>query len=108
MNGTLARKLSVAIAALALSSGLAMAQGSGSKPADPKAQANQHAPAAEKLDINTASAEQLEALKGVGPVRAAAIVKGRPYKGKDDLVRRKVIPQSVYDEISDQIIAKQK
>jgi len=47
-------------------------------------------------------------LKGIGPVRAAAIVKGRPYKGKDDLVRRKIIPQSVYDEISDEIIAKQK
>ncbi|HLS56726.1 MAG TPA: helix-hairpin-helix domain-containing protein [Zeimonas sp.] len=108
MNGTLAGRLSVTIAALALSSGLAMAQGSGAKPADPKAQAAQRAPVAEKLDINTASVGQLEALKGVGPVRAAAIVKGRPYKGKDDLVRRKILPQSVYDEISDQIIAKQK
>ena len=108
MNGTLGRTLSVALAALALSSGQALAQGSGSKPSDPKAQAAQQAPAAEKLDINAASVGQLEALKGVGPVRAAAIVKGRPYKGKDDLVRRKIIPQSVYDEISDQIIAKQK
>lgn len=54
------------------------------------------------------SVEQLEALKGVGPVRAKAIVKGRPYKGKDDLVRRKIVPQSVYDGISEQIIAKQK
>lgn len=108
MNGTLAGKLSVVIAALALSSGLAIAQGSGSKAADPQAQAAQRAPTADKLDINTASVGQLEALRGIGPVRAAAIVKGRPYRGKDDLVRRKIIPQSVYDEISDQIIAKQK
>jgi DNA uptake protein ComE-like DNA-binding protein len=109
MNGTtLAGKLSLALAALALASSAAIAQGGGSKPVDPMAQATQRAPGGEKLDINTASVAQLEALKGIGPVRAAAIVKGRPYKGKDDLVRRKILPQSVYDEISDEIIAKQK
>jgi DNA uptake protein ComE-like DNA-binding protein len=63
--------------------------------------------AAEKIDINSASVEQLQTLKGIGPVRSEAIVKGRPYKGKDDLVRRKIVPQSVYDGIKDQIIAKQ-
>ena len=34
-------------------------------------------------------------------------MKGRPYKGKDDLVKRKIVPQNVYDDIKDQIIAKQ-
>ena len=47
-------------------------------------------------------------LEGIGEARAAAIVKGRPYKGKDDLVAKNVIPQGVYDKISDKIIAKQK
>ncbi len=93
---------------LFLCAGLAFAQGAAPKAAAPKPAAAQSAPAADKLDLNTASKEQLEALKGVGPVRAAAIVKGRPYKGKDELVRRKILPQSVYDEISDQLIAKQK
>lgn len=60
------------------------------------------------IDINSASKEQLEALKGVGPVRAEAIVKGRPYKGKDDLVQKKIVPKNVYDGIKDQIIARQK
>ena len=60
------------------------------------------------LDINTASVADLQALKGVGSKRAADIVKGRPYKGKDDLVQKKIIPQGVYDGIKDQIIAKQK
>jgi hypothetical protein len=34
-------------------------------------------------------------------------VKGRPYKGKDDLLRKKIVPKNVYEDIKDQIIAKQ-
>ena len=45
---------------------------------------------------------------GIGEARSAAIVKGRPYKGKDELVEKKIIPQDVYDKIKDKIIAKQK
>ena len=61
----------------------------------------------ELMDINSASEKELATLKGIGDVRAKAIVKGRPYKGKDDLVQKKIIPQGVYDDIKDQIIAKQ-
>ena len=69
----------------------------------PKAEAKK----AEPMDINTASEKELASLKGIGDVRAKAIVKGRPYKGKDDLVTKKIIPQGVYDDVKDQIIAKQ-
>jgi competence protein ComEA len=62
---------------------------------------------AELMDINSASEKELATLKGIGDARAAAIVKGRPYKGKDDLVKKKILTQKVYDEIKDQIIAKQ-
>jgi competence protein ComEA len=62
---------------------------------------------AELIDINTATQAQLEPLKGIGPVRAAAIIKGRPYKGKDELVEKKIVPKNVYDDIKGQIIAKQ-
>jgi DNA uptake protein ComE-like DNA-binding protein len=60
------------------------------------------------LDINSATKEQLDALPGVGSARADAIIKGRPYKGKDDLLHKKIIPKNVYDGIKDKIIAKQK
>jgi len=74
------------------------------KPAEaPKAEAKK----AEPMDINTASEKELATLKGIGDVRAKAIVKGRPYKGKDELVQKKIVPQNVYDDIKDQIIAKQ-
>ena len=79
-------------------------------PAKPAAVAPAPAAAAKPdlLDINTASPEQLQALKGVGDVRAKAIVAGRPYKGKDELWQKKIIPKGVYKNIKNQIIAKQK
>ena len=60
------------------------------------------------LDINSASKSELDALPGIGPVRADAIIKGRPYNGKDDLLHRKIIPENVYNNIKDRIIARQK
>jgi competence protein ComEA len=60
------------------------------------------------LDINSASAEELDKLPGVGPARAKAIIANRPYGGKDDLNNRKIIPPNVYNQIKDKIIARQK
>lgn len=59
------------------------------------------------LDLNTASRDELVKLKGIGDARADAIIKGRPYKAKNELVDRKIIPENVYNDIKDKVIAKQ-
>jgi len=59
------------------------------------------------IDINSASEKELASLNGIGEVRAKAIVKNRPYRGKNELKDRKIIPESVYNGIQDKIIAKQ-
>ena len=59
------------------------------------------------LDINTASAEELDALPGIGKVRGAKIIKGRPYANKTQLVSKGILNQATYDKIAGKIIAKQ-
>ena len=108
---------SLASLGLALSAGSALAQKAEAPkakteapkaaPAKPAEAPKADAPKGEPMDINSASEKELATLKGIGDVRAKAIVKHRPYKGKDDLVKKKIIPQGVYDDIKDQIIAKQ-
>jgi DNA uptake protein ComE-like DNA-binding protein len=118
------QSLIVALAAFGLAAGSALAQkaeptkdatkksATATKDATKKAadapSAKAEAPkSAEPMDINSASESELAMLKGIGPVRAKAIVKGRPYMGKDELAQKKIVPQNVYDDIKEQIIAKQ-
>lgn len=74
------------------------------KAAQPKATPKKE----ELLDINSCTKEQLVALPGVGDAYADAIIKGRPYKAKNELVSRKIVPEAAYKKFAEKVIAKQK
>lgn len=104
MERKLTAQIAVLIFLLTLVSGMAVAQKS--EPASkPEAMAGQMA--ADKLDINTATKDQLKALPGIGDAYSQKIIDGRPYRAKNQLVQKKIIPQATYDKIKDLIIAKQ-
>jgi DNA uptake protein ComE-like DNA-binding protein len=85
----------------------ALASGSltgASQPLQPAAHVN--VPAADaRVDINTASLEQLMKVPGLPRTWAARIIRCRPYRAKNELVDRGVVTSQVYDRIKDHVIA---
>src|ERR1700757_1662367 len=100
-------KLLLAVAVLTVGFSFAPANPPQNAPA--KKSTTAAAPAAADLvDINSATLDQLKALPGIGDVYGQKIIDGRPYAKKTDLVNKKVLPQATYKKIAGLVIAKQK
>lgn len=98
------RHIWIALFALCLMAGTGIAQDNMSKSSSKK---DMSAASMDLVDINSATADQLAALPGIGDAYSKKIIDGRPYKAKTDLVKKKIIPQATYSKIKDKIIAKQ-
>jgi competence protein ComEA len=77
-------------------------------PAPPAAAAKEKKEAAklapgQRINVNTASQEDLEKLPEIGPVKAQAIIAGRPYKTPEDVMKVKGIKEGIYNKIKDHI-----
>lgn len=60
----------------------------------------------QKVNINTATKAQLEALPEIGPVKAQAIIDGRPYQKPEDIMKVPGIKEGIYGQIKDHITVK--
>ena len=89
----------ISLALLSMPAGFAL--GFQQTPARPQTSSNVE----DRIDINTATIDQLMKVPGMTRTWAARIIRFRPYRAKNDLIERGIVTSQVYDRIKDRIIA---
>ena len=106
--------LSIVLALAAVSCGTDWAHGAGpssasdaapAKPASGAADARKQL--AKPVDINSASAEELKTLPGIGDAEAAQIIAGRPFSTKAQLVTKNIVDIGQYQSLKQRVVASQ-
>ena len=100
------RRLLAATLLLAFTPAFAQAPTPTTKAASSATAAKPAADDASKLDLNTATADQLKALPGIGDAYSKRIIDGRPYTAKNQLTQKGILPQATYDKIKDSVVAR--
>jgi competence ComEA-like helix-hairpin-helix protein len=97
--------LSVIVGMLVVTSMIGVAQ-EVENSAVPEEQAPEQDVAISKIDINSATLEELESLAGIGPKLAQMIIDGRPYEKVEDLLNVKGIAEKKLEQFKDLIEVK--
>jgi len=96
----------VTVTAAPAAAKIARAKASAAKTADDTTKDMPKLKPGEKINLNTASKEELDVLPGIGPVRAQAIIDARPFKTIEDIMKVKGIKEVEFGKIKDLITVK--
>ncbi|OAM88270.1 helix-hairpin-helix domain-containing protein [Termitidicoccus mucosus] len=107
MNKILRKLLALCFAATLLAAPAVVLAQSAPAPAPAKAKTEKKAKGPAKVDLNTATKEQLAKLPGLDEAAADKIIAARPFASKTQLKSKKLVSDETYESVKNLVIASQ-